>query len=678
MESNNKTQRLPDLSNSEKPERWQQVKAIFQSALSLIPSEREAFLENICAGDLELRREVESFLKAHEESAEDFIEQPAVARFNSLFERSSTDLTKGQKIGNYEIKGKIGEGGMGCVYLAIDTRLGRRVALKILPANFSLEVEQIRRFRQEAQAVSLLNHPNIVTIYEVGEAKGNEFIVTEFVEGETLRDRIRRERLSLAEILQIVSQVCDALVAAHQAGIIHRDIKPENIMLRPDGYVKILDFGLAKLTEKTQEIMPSQFEIGESRLAKTTPGTIMGTVAYMSPEQAEGLAVDERTDIWSLGVIIYEMATGNLPFEGATPSHFIVAILEKEPAPLNLQSPEFERIIRKALQKNRAGRYQTAGDFQTDINQLKKTVELSNELKSFSTINLSKRAKIPTTKLKQITVISVMVMLLLSLFGMVLWLKNNNKFLSNSSTNDSTNDSTNKIATNSNNQKPFKNSIGMEFVLIPAGTFTMGSPTDEKGSSDEERPQHRVTISKDFYLGKFEVTQAQWKAIMGNNPSFHRECGEDCPVERVSWNDVQEFIKKLREKNEGSYRLPTEAEWEYACRAGTSNPYNGENLDEIAWYIKNPGDRTYPVGQKKPNSFNLFDMHGNVWEWTADWFGNYPNIPVNDPRGVSSGVYKVYRGGSWGSSATDSRSAFRGYSIPTERESYVGFRLVME
>jgi formylglycine-generating enzyme required for sulfatase activity len=243
---------------------------------------------------------------------------------------------------------------------------------------------------------------------------------------------------------------------------------------------------------------------------------------------------------------------------------------------------------------------------------------------------------------------------------------------SNQPANLSANKPANTVSTNSSNPNTFKNSIGMEFVKIPSGSFMMGSPTSEKDRSGDEI-QHQVTISKDFYLGKYEVTQAQWQAIMGSNPSNFKS--DNLPVEQVNWDDTQEFIKKLNAKGEGTYRLPTEAEWEYAARAGTTGDYYG-NIDSIAWYKDNSGSKTHPVGQKQANAFGLYDMSGNVWEWCQDWYGDYPSGAVTNPTGATSGSARVSRGGSWSDPAVNLRSACR--YTPSERFSFLGFRLLRQ
>jgi serine/threonine protein kinase/Tfp pilus assembly protein PilF len=286
-----------------------------------------------------------------------------------------------QTISHYKILDKIGEGGMGEVYLAEDARLGRKLALKILPAEFTRDAERVARFQQEARAASALNHPNIITIYEVGEHQGVHFIATEFIEGRTLRQSLSLTGMDLREALDIVLQIASALQAAHEAGITHRDIKPENVMLRPDGYVKMLDFGLAKLTEKSDPKVDT--EAATKIKANTDPGTVMGTVTYMSPEQARGLRVDARSDIFSLGVVLYEMITGRVPFDGPTSSDVIAAILMAEPQPLSQYianvPAELEWSLGKALRKDRDQRYQTIKGFLSDLKLLKNRLDFEAE-----------------------------------------------------------------------------------------------------------------------------------------------------------------------------------------------------------------------------------------------------------------------------------------------------------
>lgn len=361
------------------PERVEKVKSLLASALSKPPEEREAFLRTACAGDPTLRRDIDSYLGLGDKTDRFFHQAGTVPNAKISLENPSAQVTMqipadpriGKQFGKYIIRSRVAEGGMGIVYLALDTQLGREVALKILPEYFSMDRERLSRFHREARATSLLNHPNIVTVFEIGQLDGCEFIVTEFVEGKTLRELMRQGQIPFVEMLKIASQVAGALAAAHKAGIIHRDIKPENVMLRPDGYVKVLDFGLAKLTDATRKTPSGNIEFAPSGVNQTVPGMIMGTVSYMSPEQAEGGETDARTDIWALGVMLYEMVAGKVPFKGPTPSHTIVAILEQEPEPLQNASPELRQIISTALQKDRALRFQTAEAMSSAIDEVK-------------------------------------------------------------------------------------------------------------------------------------------------------------------------------------------------------------------------------------------------------------------------------------------------------------------
>ncbi|MBA3694597.1 MAG: protein kinase, partial [Acidobacteria bacterium] len=278
---------------------------------------------------------------------------------------------------------------MGEVYLADDSRLNRKVALKILPAALSDDQERLGRFEQEAFTTSALNHPNLLTVYEFGNEDGIHFLATEFIEGETLRDKLNGGNTNFYEVLDIAQQIAFALSAAHAAGIIHRDIKPENVMIRPDGIVKVLDFGLAKLTEEKTEDIESQARTHRQVISQA--GMILGTVAYMSPEQAEGKGIDAQTDIWSLGVILYEMLTGRMPFAGATIFETVINILTKEPKPigeLNAKTPlSLEHIVNKSLRKEKAERYQTAKDLLIDLKSLEKRLEFEAELERSSPPN---------------------------------------------------------------------------------------------------------------------------------------------------------------------------------------------------------------------------------------------------------------------------------------------------
>src|SRR5437879_2460938 len=364
------------------PAQLQTIEEIFYAALDQEPDDVARFLETACEGDELLRRKVEALL-ASRQRVGNFIETSALGIATRIIEKGQADLVVGQTFGHYKISKRIGSGGMGEVYLATDMTAGRKAALKLLPTRFTGDAERLKRFQQEARAVVALNHPNILTVYEIGEDHSTHYIASELIEGETLRQRLTRGRMQLSEAVEIAIQVASALAAAHEAGIVHRDIKPENIMLRPDGYVKVLDFGIAKLAESTFAKATAD-GAGSATLAETNLGSILGTVRYMSPEQTCGAPVDKRTDIWSLGVVLYEMVTGQTPFTGDTPSEVMSAILEKEPKPITSyikQTPaELQSIISKTLRKEREERYCSAQELLEALKGLRHKLELDADL----------------------------------------------------------------------------------------------------------------------------------------------------------------------------------------------------------------------------------------------------------------------------------------------------------
>ena len=344
---------------------WQRVKAVFEQALAVDETDRSGFLAVACGSDAVLRQRVDALLVSHAAS-QSFLETSASAVLE--LRHPAADL-RGQTLGTYRLLSRIGAGAMGEVYAAHDEKLNRRVAVKLIAKDLARDVDRLQRFRQEAHAASSLNHPNIVVVHDFGELEVRPFIVTELVEGVTLRERLKEGPLPIPEAIEIALQVTSALAAAHAQGLVHRDIKPENVMLRPDGYVKVLDFGLAKLAR----IEP----VGNAAsTGLTQPGQMAGTPAYMSPEQARAEPVDARTDVFSVGAVLYEMVTGRLAFAGESPAVIFAEILGRTPpAPAGLNPnapPELERLITKALEKDRERRYQSAADMRADLLRLRR------------------------------------------------------------------------------------------------------------------------------------------------------------------------------------------------------------------------------------------------------------------------------------------------------------------
>jgi eukaryotic-like serine/threonine-protein kinase len=662
-----------------KPERWKQIEQLYDAALRLDAGRRAAFLVQACGDDEDLHREVASLL-ASDEQAGSFLAAPAVEiAAKGIAAAASSPI--GGKIGRYRVLSLLGAGGMGEVYLAEDTKLGRKVALKLLPAEFTADADQLRRFEQEARAASSLNHPNIITIFEVGQEGSLHYIASEFIDGQTLRQQMKSGRIDLGLALDVAAQIAAALTAMHRHGIVHRDIKPENVMGQRDGYVKVLDFGLAKLIEPPDPGPMSADNAQAPTLAKaanTKSGILMGTPRYMSPEQARGESVDARADIFSLGSVLYEMITGHAPFAGATWSDVIAAILRDDPPPLTRHAPEtpreLEKIVSRALRKDRERRYQTAEELLNVLNILKQKMRSRGASNPNAHDNsLNSHPKLSHRSIRNLVALAVL--LLAVIVALISLQARRITERPQSGRHTETPSPAQGVTSFPRLTEVLSPGVAIEMAQLPGGEYEMGSNVEE--GEDDERPRHKVKVDP-FAIGVYEITQAQWKAVMGSNDNPSDFTGNDnLPVDNVSWALAQDFIKALQRKTgQQDYRLPTEKEWEYAARAGSTGNWSFDDgkgeLSDYAWYSRNAASRTQPVGKKAPNNWGLFDMQGNVMELCQDWYDEdaYKPERLNPPLRK----YHVLRGGCIVCAQSECRVSFRDYDEPGPGK-HIGFRV---
>ena len=660
----------------------------------------------------------------------------------------------GRQLGDYRVIEEIGAGGMGKVFLAENIHHHKKYALKILPEESSRDANFRKRFFDEARVMSELEHPNIVRVHHMGEHSGTYYLVMDYVTGpndapRSLHDELKESpqgRIEPQKAYRWITQIAEGLAYAHKRGIIHRDIKPANILITADDNVKITDFGLAKaigtefilsqihqtlslgaqptIVDEARHREQIQDTLDVAQTIEATPASrrrstgstgILGTYDYMSPEQREAKPVDERSDIYSFGVMIYRLLTGHRP----------VGMAKQPSQQVKGLSSRWDMIVRRCMEHEPADRYQSVKQLFADLKKI------------------SDRAS-RTRNIAAVAVILIITVIVLSLFAFhrhkeqqTLIYKEQghayipaataeqseaktasnqiidkklvkfNQLLAVAKANDSKingkqalkalaealaiyPDNSEALALQEKIQSYYKpnpgevitNSIGMKLVYVPAGEFTMGSPAEEEGRDTDEEPQHRVTISRGFYMGIYEITQEQYRVVMNSNPSNFGYV--NLPVENVSWDMAVEFCKELSQKENNTYRLPTEAEWEYACRAGGNTRFcfgdNNSKLSRYAFYQDNSDKKTHSVGQKQPNAFGLYDINGNVWEWCHDWYDEnyYKNSPLLNPMGPSNGQSRVLRGGSWFGYPKDCRSADRGAGSPSRKHNDVGFRVVME
>jgi eukaryotic-like serine/threonine-protein kinase len=643
-------------------------------------------LEELCEGRPELVDEVGRRIRALE-SIDRLMESANISYSTTSSSKDQpAERAKEQelphRLGRYRLDAILGRGGFGQVWRAYDPQLARSVAIKI-PCSDRMASPLLRdAFLKEARKVAQLRHPNIVPVYDFGQDGPYYFIVWDLIDGGSLADRIRQTKFNLQEAITIVAEVAEALNYAHLRDIVHRDIKPGNILLDKSGKAYVTDFGVAVTEEELLE----------------EHGAVSGTLAYMSPEQARGdsLKINARTDIYSLGVVLYELLTGRLPFREKDFESLRKHIISGEPrTPRTIDDKiplELEGICLKAMSKQLADRFSTAGDMANALRHfLRPASPAVSGLKSpggpVPVEALAKQLGMPVGELIWKT--REILHLEIRTPTFILTTTQVSRLLENLQSKD-IGGSADERAVKGIRRPPLNLSLGdgllLNLVYIPEGAFTMGSPPDEEGHNDDETV-HEVRITRPFYMGQYPVTQEQFKRVMRFNPSYFD--GPKLPVETVSWFECVSFCEALSQTLGRSFRLPTEAEWEYSCRAGTTTPFStGMNISTDQANFD--GKFTYggalagvsrrqttPVGSFPPNSWDLHDMHGNVWEWCSDWYSIYPAGTVVDPQGPPKGEIRVFRGGSWFHGSADCRSAQRDALDAGRRHSPYGFRVVM-
>ena len=629
--------------------------------------------------------------------------------------------------GKYKIVGHISSGGFGNTYEGVHTMMDTKVAIKeFFPKMFCNRdentshitvatqsnrelVDKLRKkFIEEAKAIFKMNHPNIVKVHDIFEENGTAYYVMDYIDGKSLGDIVKqRGPLPEAEAVGYIRQVADALKYVHSLNRLHLDIKPGNVMVDATGHAMLIDFGASKHYD---------MESGENT------STLMGvnTKGYAPVEQSTQsfTKFSPATDIYALGATLYKLLTGITP-----PDANLLMAKEETLAPLpSCISKSTHNAVLKAMTLIRADRPQTidvflglldskiTNSFDDEVTVCEETEKArqaeekrrlaeeqklkedesrraaeeearrkaEEEQKRKAEEQKRNTAKKSSSKNAWLWIVIGVI----AVVGIIIGVNSNGN--SSDSGNSKQSGGAIQSGDNTSSQQIFSktytaNGVSFDMMMVKAGTFTMGATSEMKDPEPDEKPTHQVTLTNDYYIGKTEVTQALWMAVMGNNPSYF--IGDNLPVESVSWNDCQKFISKLNSLTGQNFRLPTEAEWEFAARGGNNSnhyQYSGSNeLGDEAWDVGNSGDTTHVVATKQPNELGIYDMSGNVWEWCSDWFGNYSSSSMTNPTGPNSGSYRVLRGGGWSSLARNCRSSYRHGVAPGNGSLDDGLRLVL-
>ena len=613
-----------------------------------------------------------------------FEEKPRTS--TTSFQNPDT-LIRQALLGKYENLERIGSGGMATVYKATQINLNRIVALKVVHSNLVHDDEFIQRFLREAEISASLNHPNIVTIYDVGSDDSIHYISMEYLDGTDLHHLVNSNEIpDYKKVVTWSKQIVDALDYLHSKDLLHRDIKSSNIFIDKKGRPVLTDFGIAHARTGSK---------------LTQAGTVIGTPEYMSPEQAQGQQQDNRSDLYSLGIVMYECLTGVVPFKGDNPFTTIQKLLNEapqNPKELNSNIPSWlNSIILKLIEKDPEKRFKSGRELVQAFEEKKefqpsdsnvhftknvRTEDFSDQqdenVENQSSEN-NKTSRQSAIKFNEFVTGNKLLVTAIGAVALIVVIFSLVYVFGNTSAKSVKVDSTlidlqyqSKVGKRDYNRTLRK--YGMQ--PVPGGSYWMGD--NSQFAETDAKPLHQVRLNT-FYIGHYEVTQKLWKEIMDSNPASFKD--NNNPVENVSWNEIKIFIDRVNKKTGLNFRLPTEAEWEYAARSVSGEndfAYSGSDIiNKVAWFDENSGRSTQEVGDKQENALGLYDMSGNVAEWCLDWYGSYPVGSVSNPVGPLSGSLKVVRGGSWFSKDVNCRITHREAYSPDDKFSYIGFRLVL-